>query len=200
MTPIKQEHPKGCFQACIASMLDLSLEAVPDFCAPGFGGRDWWGGFLAWCAGRGLCPVEVYLKAGSIHFAEIPDGVFCVLSGVSPRGNYLHSVIARSEKNLLKIVFDPHESNAGLSGHPTSALFFVMANACFDPAEAGVITPDAMGQITAHVAKSLKLGLRSDVAVQLAVTEFRRLDPVDVAEVAETACEGWKRLQETGPE
>lgn len=124
VTPVDQPHDKACFQAAVATVLDLPASDVPDFCAPGFNGRDWWGGFLAWCLCRGLMAVEFRLRETEICFAELPDGLICILSGKSPRG-INHSVVAKHVNGEFKIVHDPHPSRGGLSGHPTDALFFV---------------------------------------------------------------------------
>ena len=124
MKPVDQPTPKSCFQAAVASVLELSISEVPDFCAPGFNGRDWWGGFLSWSRGKGLLPVEFRLRDSQPCFAELPDGLFCILSGKSPRG-VNHSVVAKTRMNTFEIVHDPHLSREGLSGYPTDVLFFV---------------------------------------------------------------------------
>jgi len=125
--PVDQSHPKGCFQAAVASVLELPLSDVPDFCAPGWNGRNWWGGFLDWCKDRGLFAIEFRLRESEPCFAELPDGAICILSGPSPRG-LNHSVVAITRSNRFEIVHDPHPSRCGLAGFPKDVLFFVRDN------------------------------------------------------------------------
>jgi hypothetical protein len=62
------------------------------------------------------------------------------------------------------------------------------------------ISPLQFGTVCGHVARSLHVGLKPDAAVQLAVTEFYTLDPIDVADISEGAIEQWHRLQVREPE
>lgn len=111
MKPIDQTVftvPGGnCFSACIASILELPLEAVPYFMGdfkedPGA----WWGRFLDWLRPRGFWAINFACPLGSDW---IPMGVH-ILNGGSPRGDFDHSVVAFGEK----IIHDPHPSRAGL--------------------------------------------------------------------------------------
>lgn len=124
MTPVDQPHDKACFQAAVATVLDMPIADVPDFCAPGFNGHNWWGGFLDWCKSRELMAVEFRLRWNEACFAELPDGLICILSGKSPRG-INHSVVAKHIGGEFKIVHDPHPSRGGICGEATDALFFV---------------------------------------------------------------------------
>jgi len=53
---------------------------------------------------RGLWAVTIDLGNGWVPFGE------CILSGKSPRGDFLHSVVADG----LTIIHDPHPSRAGI--------------------------------------------------------------------------------------
>jgi hypothetical protein len=125
MKPIDQASPRGCFQACVASVLELPLSEVPDFCAPGWADGDWWTAFQQWCSRRGLIAVEIYLDGKRITFAPLPDGLIGILSGKSPRGVFQHSVVVVFENFDFVLAHDPHESRAGIDGQPKSLLFFV---------------------------------------------------------------------------
>jgi hypothetical protein len=127
MKCVDQNHDKGCFQAAVASVLELPIAEVPDFCAPGFNGRDWWGGFLNWCKSRGLMAVEFRLREREACFAELPDGLICILSGLSPRG-INHSVVAQYSGGKFEIVHDPHSSRLGIVGFPQDILVFVRSS------------------------------------------------------------------------
>lgn len=122
MIPVDQttfEVPGGnCFSACVATLLDLSVDDVPYFM--GFESfdqpNDWFEKFQVWLYKKGLWAVafEVDPKDGGWE----PKGL-CILSGKSPRGDYLHSVVAMG----YCILHDPHPSRAGLmSKHDVTLL------------------------------------------------------------------------------
>ncbi len=111
MTPVKQtrlsDEKNGihgnCFTACLASLLDLRIEDVPDFSLIGSAWADNFFDFL----GRNGCEFN-----GLSHFEDINqekgiDG-FLIVGGESPRGTARgHSVIYKDGKPF----FDPHPSN-----------------------------------------------------------------------------------------
>ncbi len=111
MRPVDQTVftvPGGnCFSACVASVLEMPLDAVPYFMGDFKEEPDaWWGRFTGWLEPLGFWP---------INFACPPDGDwhpkgFYILSAGSPRGEWDHSVVARGRE----IVHDPHPSRAGL--------------------------------------------------------------------------------------
>lgn len=89
-----EEHPKqgDCFRACIASILELPIDAVPDFCAIP---HDWENNFHEWLSAHGLATVEVNLGQGQIVY-PVTDGTICIVSGTTKRHpTRLHSVIGR---------------------------------------------------------------------------------------------------------
>jgi hypothetical protein len=110
----------NCFAACVASIFELSLGDIPDFCnLP----PDWWEGFQKWLKERGFCAIEIRLEPKCLVWSE---GCICILSGISPRENSRsHSVIAKTTHNGFEYVFDPHPDNTFLSDEPTHALFLV---------------------------------------------------------------------------
>lgn len=123
MKPIDQTilaPPKGdCLRACVASVLELPLDAVPNFC--GDHGDEWFRELRRWSRARGLNPLLVHPD----YLREDPHGV-CVVSGQSPRGDWLHSVVYRDGA----LAHDPHPSRAGVLT-TQDVLFFVP----LDPAE-----------------------------------------------------------------
>ena len=113
MKPIDQTtfgHPGGnCFSACVASIMELSLEQVPYFMAAP---EDrWYARFEAWLERRGLYPLMLPIPDGPRGWA--PSG-YHILSGNSPRKpedpEALHSVVGYHGR----ILHDPHPSRAGL--------------------------------------------------------------------------------------
>jgi len=107
MIQIKQTRfaDKGnCYQACLASLLELPLEQVPDFCNEF---RSTW-----------LMEVQIWLGGlydlGLLHVAPadtqvIPPNTYHIITGMSDRGR-MHSVIGKDRK----MVFDPHPNGTGL--------------------------------------------------------------------------------------
>ena len=112
MKPVKQtilsDPPNdirgNCFSACLASLLDLSIEDVPYFAILGEG---WFAVFLDFLTANG------YVFEGTPNFGdwvktyEGIDGFF-IVGGESPRGiRNGHSVIYKDGNPY----FDPHPSN-----------------------------------------------------------------------------------------
>jgi hypothetical protein len=107
MIPVDQTTfgmPHGnCLSACVASLLHLPITQVPAFCdKPDI---DWWKRLLEWLHERGWYGLMLNPPAGG----KPPRG-YHIRSGKSPRGDFLHSVVARGDE----IVHDPHPSRAGL--------------------------------------------------------------------------------------
>ena len=102
----------NCFPACLASLLELPLETIPNFChAYGHAhmartGRDWLTEARSWLHPRGWWYLEVAAKT----LEAIPGGVWHVMAGPSPRGDHYHSVVGSGGA----MIFDPHPSQAGL--------------------------------------------------------------------------------------
>lgn len=107
MIPVDQTifgAPEGnCLPACIASILHLAVEDVPCVCNPPDG--DWLARLATWLRGRGFRPLLLSGPPG-----EHLEGVLCVVSGKSPRGDYLHATVWRGGH----LVHDPHPSRAGI--------------------------------------------------------------------------------------
>lgn len=112
MKPVMQtvfgEGKGNCFAACLASILELPIEAVPNFMAEHR--SDWFGALNRWLAGTGLrC---VYVKAAHLDDAKIApfaSDVPLIVGGKSPRG-LSHAVIWHDGE----IVHDPHPEGGGI--------------------------------------------------------------------------------------
>jgi len=87
----------NCISACVASILEMPIEAVPFFVD-----EHWWPRFLGWLAERGLTATEI---AGGL-----PSG-FTIALGPSTRlACSGHACVAFNGV----IVHDPHPSREGL--------------------------------------------------------------------------------------
>lgn len=112
------EEIGNCLQAAVASILEMPLEAVPHFAASE---GDWGEEMVAW------------LRVQQYGFINLTDPTkpwpgFHLMSGKSPRGDYLHTVVARGDE----VAHDPHPSRAGVLDVQDRWLFVP-----FDPANAG---------------------------------------------------------------
>jgi hypothetical protein len=130
MRPVDQTRfgsPDGnCFAACVASLLEIPLEEAPDLMKL----PDWYVAFEEWLRPRGLYPV------GFSCDGEPPGWALAglhILSGGSPRGDFLHSVVARGRE----IVHDPHPSRDGLRSLKDRIVLVPL-----DPAWPSVVRPD----------------------------------------------------------
>jgi hypothetical protein len=109
MKPVDQTTfgtPGGnCFSACVASLLELSIEDVPYFMGDTKEeGEEWLERFEEWLAPLGLYPLM--FKCGDHR----PEGLH-ILCGKTSRGD--HGVVARGSD----MIHDPHPSRIGLLSH-----------------------------------------------------------------------------------
>jgi len=118
------EAPHGnALQACVASLLGLPLEAVPNFVAT----TDYWAAMRAHAASVGpLTLLKLSLDDGALPFACSP-GTLCVARGASPRGPHGHVIVAAvaPDGRHLEEVHDPWPDGGGLAGPAAWAAFYV---------------------------------------------------------------------------
>jgi hypothetical protein len=123
----------NCFAACIASILAMPIEAVPNFCGEPPFNEHWEAQFNALVAERGLASMWVWpdsrLRNGLPVFAiQVPAGTNAIATGQSPRGDFLHSVVAEfREDGCLRLVHDPHPSGEFLNSLVRDLIFFLPA-------------------------------------------------------------------------
>ncbi len=133
----------NCFSACVASVLECTLDDLPDeaWIIAGLRAKhadkweDWpdrfkWG--KSWerlweetqqeCRKRGLFMLEV---KGPFTGG---DDVYCIISGKSPRADYDHSCVGRG----LNIIHDPHPDGGGVAEEDRTYIFFVAVNPATD--------------------------------------------------------------------
>lgn len=110
MKPVYQTRRNGangnCFEACVASILELSLDQVVDLASAHEHG-DWLQTFMDWCTIHGLYYVETSpvkfktQQAGKRKDGETAFGdCYHIITGISPRGNYKHAVVGRNGKTV----------------------------------------------------------------------------------------------------
>lgn len=109
----KMSPPDGdCFAACIASILELPLEEVPNYSQQG----EWWNEWDEWLFSRGLYILEV--KRGDDKDEEFVKG-YHIITGKSHSGDWNHSVVGLNGK----IVHDPNPKRRGLRNRIWYCLF-----------------------------------------------------------------------------
>jgi hypothetical protein len=135
MTPHKQRNrhrPEegiygDCHRTCIAMLLDLEPEEVPNFAARA---PDQWvefhGLFEDWLNARGLATLSVIFE-GSVglgavlhHMRVINPGTFYILGGLS-RSGCGHSVVGLGDQ----IIADPSLSDAGIVGPMEDGYYYL---------------------------------------------------------------------------
>lgn len=109
------EERGNCFQAAIASLLELPLDDVPHFVA--LGKDAWWTATEEWFAARG---VHIAWQPICEH-GWLPLGLPIMVTGRSPRGAWTHVVIYQD----WELLHDPHPSGAGIVGRPTGAYYLL---------------------------------------------------------------------------
>lgn len=116
MKPIDQLEKNDCVRACVASIMELSLEDVPHFVAES--GKSWRIYLFNWLRAKDLAFVELSFPIRNIWLSKA-YGIAC---GKSPRyldGSMEHACIWQD----WKVVHDPHMSRGGLIGEPKTLIF-----------------------------------------------------------------------------
>ncbi len=124
MTPIPQTKfgaEGNCFDACVASLLDIPLASISYMNTE----EKWYADFQKWLAPRGLAYVEIDCVEPT-PFYRFPTPVLAIGGGPSPRGEFSHAVIVRLHRYEKKIVHDPHPDGTGITAIKTLG-FFVRA-------------------------------------------------------------------------
>jgi hypothetical protein len=133
MIPVDQTlfgYPGGnCLNACLASILECSLDEIPEMDATTHDGS-WWGIMQRALQDRGLTAIY-YVPNGEYcgaPFAHIAPPGYHLVTGDSPRGtlddkgNVIgHVCVAKDGV----IVHDPHPSRAGLASAPRDWILIV---------------------------------------------------------------------------
>lgn len=114
-----REQWGNCLSACIASILDLSVQEVPTFVAE----HDWFSAMERWLAERGWGVVVWPVQEGPPWY--VSSGVYGIASGPSPRGPWSHSVVVRVEDGQIVVAHDPNPSGEGLDGMARDVTFLV---------------------------------------------------------------------------
>ena len=125
MKPVQQtsfgKDEGNCFQACLASIFEIDIEAIPFF-------QDykssWYDQFSLWLMSEfGLQPIDLQITPNP-DWIWIPQG-YHIINGLSPRGDFHHSVVGKAGQ----MVHDPHPSGDGLRTRESFTLFVAVDEA-----------------------------------------------------------------------
>lgn len=130
MIPVDQtlfgERKGNCFAACVASILELPLVEVPNFCVMHWD-SDWFQPFSDWLRDRGCMPLCFAFQAAAQrdnHLAimkQMGNGVPWIGGGPNPDG-VMHATVWVDDR----MVHDPNPSRRGIT-RLDDALFIIAA-------------------------------------------------------------------------
>lgn len=113
--PCEADQMRGnCFQACMASILELPLEDVPHAMMH----SDWMERVNIWLASRGLGMVMVNLNTEESYIHPLPAGMIVMIGGRTMRHpSRLHSVVAKTKAGGIAwdYIHDPHPDKTFLT-------------------------------------------------------------------------------------
>jgi len=121
----------NCYAACVASILEIPLEDVPNFCAAE---GDWVYKMNKWLGGFGFCMYDLELSERGDFDGKLEalfDGTWVIISGKSPRGDFPHATVGRyridneGESHRLEYIHDPHPDGTFLEGPAKWVSFFI---------------------------------------------------------------------------
>jgi hypothetical protein len=120
LNKIDQRTETDCLRCCIAMVLDLEYEGVPDFVADN--GPFWPTDFEHWARCRGYRVLRLSACGDGEMLPrplapDMPDGVAWIASGPAERGRN-HAVVYAGTKPW----HDPHPSRAGLLSITTATI------------------------------------------------------------------------------
>lgn len=107
----------NCTAACVASILEMPIEDVPNFALHGW---DWAEHLDKWLAERGYQVIAIIFENWRfLTRTWMTPNQFVMVSGVSPRAEgdslFRHAVVGRTYGHGIEIVHDPHPSRDGIS-------------------------------------------------------------------------------------
>jgi len=127
MKPVHQTsfYPAGnCYAACVASILELPVEEVPDFYHQAvMDSAPFYQHVSDWLASRDLGVLRVLPMVDGVWVAPAYFGereLFFIASGKSPRHDCHHAVVWKATGQATAPAHDPHPEGGFLKGDPTS--------------------------------------------------------------------------------
>lgn len=112
MIRVYQKTPTSCMAACVASIIECEFEDVPEsFYAESWDHFDqrFWLSTRVW----GMAEHKILEQS----MWPPTEGMLCIVSGKSPRGDHKHAVVARTQYDTsepFEVVHDPYGSTINL--------------------------------------------------------------------------------------
>lgn len=129
MTPVMQTafgRQGNCFEACIASLLDMSIDRVPDLAAYDDNGESI-GRLNEWLSKIGLAYFEARIPRNEVQEFFSDKDFYHVMVGPTSRFTDLqHAVIGRRGQ----LAHDPHPDGVGILPEPESLRIGVIIRQC----------------------------------------------------------------------
>ena len=129
MKPVMQTTtgPRGnCMSACLASIFEVPIEAVPNFYElAGDGAGPWWQAVRDWLKPRGFGVITLTFEDAALWDSLCLDG-YHIVSGKSPRieGSF-HATVWHAGS----MVHDPHPAQTGIAAPETLDLLYPLSPA-----------------------------------------------------------------------
>lgn len=127
-----------CFSACLASLLELPLYAVPKFRKETSTGSEMMAAARQWCKENfGLSIVTIQMEnfetavGEDIRLLGAFPGTPCIAGGVSPNlPDCHHAVVGELDEDGMnfQMTHDPNPSGKGIAGRPKFLYFLVPLN------------------------------------------------------------------------
>ena len=124
MIPIMQticDFENGdCFRACVASILELPIEKIPNFMGNGPNFFD--ENIRKWGDENKIRMIDIQFHDEENRDKSLKD-CYIIASGKSPRNNdFMHSIVWFNGK----IIHDPHPDKNGIVGNPEIFTLFIL--------------------------------------------------------------------------
>lgn len=100
----------NCMAACLASILELPIEAVPNFCDAGPDDTDYWNACRAWLRQFGLGIITLTFTSPA-QWMQLRLSGYHIVSGPSPRLEGMHHATVWHKG---KLAHDPHPDQTGI--------------------------------------------------------------------------------------
>jgi hypothetical protein len=100
----------NCMAACLASILELPIEAVPNFCDAGPDDTDYWNACRAFLRQFGL-GIMTLTFTDRAQWTQLRVGGYQIVSGPSPRIEGMHHATVWHRGQM---VHDPHPDGTGI--------------------------------------------------------------------------------------
>lgn len=149
MKPVMQTvtGPAGnCMSACLASILELPIEAVPNFCEAGPDDSDYWNACRAWLRQFGLGIITLSFTSPA-QWQHLRLSGYHIVSGPSPRIEGMHHATVWHKGALAH---DPHPEGGGIVAPEDMCMLYLVDPARLQPraediarALVGALAPDA---------------------------------------------------------